>query len=165
MNKADIYINELNLLPHIEGGYYREVYRSDDIIKNSALPDRYTENRTFGTSIYFLLKNNDISKFHRLQSDEIWHFYDGCPIQIVMISPKGKLIEQTLGLDIINGQIPQLLIPKHHWFGAYLSDVSGFGFVGCTVVPGFEFQDFVLAKRERILSEFPDFKEIIIKLT
>ncbi len=165
MNTADFYIESLELLPHIEGGYFKEVYRNDDIIDNSALPDRYVGNRCLGTSIYFLLKNNDVSKLHRLQSDEIWHFYDGCPIHIVMISPRGKLIERTLGLDINNGQIPQLLIPKHHWFGAYLSDVDSFGFVGCTVIPGFEFQDFIMAKRERLLNEFPEYSEIINKLT
>ena len=165
MNKAEYYIESLELLPHIEGGYFKEVYRNDDIIDNSALPDRYVGNRCFGTSIYFLLKNNDVSKLHRLQSDEIWHFYDGCPVKIVMISPRGKLIEKVLGLDVANGQSPQVLCPKHHWFGAYLTDDSSFGFVGCNVFPGFEFQDFILAKRERLLQEYPDYSEIILKLT
>ncbi len=165
MNKADIYIKELELIPHIEGGFFKEIYRSDDVIKKSGLPDRYTDNRNFGTSIYYLLKNDDISKLHRLQSDEIWHFYDGCPVNIVMISPKGKLIEKSLGLDVVNGQIPQLLIPRYYWFGAYLSDVNRFGLVGCSVIPGFDFQDFILAKRERLLSEYPEFSDKIIKLT
>lgn len=157
---AEYYIEKLNLLVHPEGGYYAENYRSEESIEKSALPNRYPSARAFGTSIYFLLTPDSVSNFHRLSSDEIWHFHDGGAACIHMLSPEGKLVSKTIGKDLENGEQFQVVIPKHHWFAGEV--VKGdFILVGCTVSPGFEFEDFELADRSALVNEFPQHKGII----
>ncbi len=166
MNKqAQFYIDKLNLKLHPEGGYYKEVYRSSEIIEGGHLPDRYTKKRNFSTSIYFLLEGNQVSKFHRLKSDEIWHFYDGSPIKIFMIAPDGNLQEKVLGKNLESGELPQLVIERGNWFGAKVTAKKSFSLIGCTVSPGFDYNDFELAEREKLLREFPEYKKIINELT
>ncbi len=162
---ANEWIEQLDLKPHPEGGYYREVYRSSELIPAEALPERFNKSHVFGTSIYFLLHGKQISSLHRLKSDEIWHFYLGSPIRIVMLDENGILMEKLLGRDIATGQSLQVIIPNGWWFGAKVTDEKGYALVGCTVAPGFEFDDFELAKRADLLKLFPQHKEIINEFT
>lgn len=151
---AQYWIEKLQLQPHPEGGYFKEIYRSDETLPQSALPDRYNTKRTFATSIYFLLEKEQVSHFHRITSDEIWHFYDGCSLTIHQITEEGALKEFKLGLDYDNGESPQVMMEKNCWFAAEINDKSSFTLIGCTVAPGFEFSDFELAKRDELLETY-----------
>jgi hypothetical protein len=162
---ADYYINKLDLHGHIEGGFFSEIYRSDEKIPSDSLPDRFENSRCFSTSIYFLLKKGYPSRFHILKSDELWHFYDGASITIFLISPEGLLSEQKLGRDLEAGEKFQIVIPHGHWIGAKVTGNDDFGLIGCTVSPGFEFQDFILGTRDELIKQFPELKNIICELT
>ncbi len=164
-DEIDYWIQKLNLVPHPEGGYYREVYRSNEFIEREGLPLRFSKAHVFGTSIYFLLSGAQISALHRLKSDEIWHFYLGRPVKVSMILKDGTLAERLLGPDPENGQVFQVVIPHGCWFGARVLDHSGFALMGCTVAPGFDFEDFELADREEMMRQFPQHKKIIKELT
>ncbi len=166
MNRqAKYYIEKLNLIAHPEGGYFKEVYRSNEVIKAEHLPDRYTKERSFSTSIYFLLEGEQVSKFHKLKSDEIWHFYDGSPIQIFMISPKGTLQKRILGKNLDKNELPQLVIENGNWFGAKVLEKNSFTLIGCAVSPGFDFKDFELADKEKLIKKFPAHAKIVDELT
>lgn len=163
--KAKLYIKQLQLSPHPEGGYFREVYRSDETITHSNLPSRYSSSRGFSTSIYFLLEGSEVSKFHRLKSDEQWHFYDGSTLILYTIDKDGILNKTLIGNKIENGETFQVNIRHGTWFGAGLIDNTSFALIGCTVAPAFHFNDFELAKRKDFLKDFPMHKDLIIKLT
>ena len=161
--KAKEYINKLQLKQHPEGGYYREVYRSGEKILPTHLPKRYKTSRNFSTSIYFLLEGKQFSTFHLLQSDELWHFYDGSDLMIYIINPEGELITRKLGNS--DDTEFQIVIKKHCWFAVEVCNKKSFSLFGCTVSPGFEFEDFKLGKRELLLKKFPDYDELIKRLT
>jgi uncharacterized protein len=163
--KAKYYIDKLNLLPHPEGGYFKEIYRSGELINIEGLPKRYKSKRSFSTSIYFLIEGHQVSKFHRLKSDEVWHFYDGGSIKIHIIQKEGNLKEIILGKNLSRGEIFQFTIEKNNWFGAELIDKNSFALIGCSVSPGFDFSDFELAQRDILLQKYPQLKKEIIKLT
>jgi len=165
MNTADFYIEKLKLIPHPEGGYFREVYRSEESIYQEALPKRYSGNRSFSTSIYFLLKGEQISHLHKLKSDEAWHFYDGSSIRLIIINGDRKLSEIILGREIEKGELLQYIINKSQWFCAEVVDKKSFSLIGCTVSPGFDFSDFELGKRESLVKLFPECKGLIYKFT
>jgi predicted cupin superfamily sugar epimerase len=164
-NSAQYWIEKLKLSKHPEGGYFREVYRSDEFISKKHLPGRYSSFRSFSTSIYFLLKSDEFSAFHRLKSDEIWHFYDGSPLLLYVIDPKGKLTTIKTGPNPGNNEMLQVVIPKGFWFAAEVSVKDSFSLIGCTVSPGFDFEDFELAGREKLTAKFPQHKELIERLT
>ncbi len=164
-NKARKYIEKLQLKAHPEGGYYREVFRAGEIILADHLPKRYKSSRNFSTSIYFLLEGNQVSNFHRLKSDEQWHFYDGSGIVIYVIEEGGNLSKILLGRNIEKGESLQTVIKHNSWFGAELIDKTSFALIGCTVSPGFDFSDFELGKKAKLLNEYPDYEYTIIKLT
>lgn len=163
--EAQNWIDHLKLDKHPEGGYFREVYRSHEFINKKGLPNRYNSFRNFSTSIYFLLESSDISAFHRLKSDEIWHFYEGSSISIYFIIPSGKLGKMVLGRDINKGQAHQVLIPKGCWFAAKVDEPDSFTLNGCTVSPGFDFDDFEMGKRDELIKQFPKHSQIITELT
>lgn len=163
--KAKYYIDKLKLMQHPEGGYYREIYRSGEYINIESLPERYGNKRVFSTSIYFLLEGKQVSKFHRLKSDEVWHFYDGCPLKIYIINADKNINEITLGKDLSKGNIFQFTVEKNNWFGAELIEKNSFALIGCSVSPGFDFEDFELADRNILLENYPEFKNIIKRLT
>ncbi|MCA9405179.1 MAG: cupin domain-containing protein [Candidatus Omnitrophica bacterium] len=165
MNAAEFRISQLQLQPHPEGGYYREVYRAADRVSSAGLPERYKDERALGTSIYFLLKAGEVSKFHRLQSDEIWYFHAGSPVAIHLISPTGEYQKEIVGLEIAEGQSLQVIIPHGHWFAAEVGFNGSYGLVSCAVFPGFEFNDFELADRNALLKLFPHHQDLIIKFT
>ena len=165
MISADKLIQKLNLSPHPEGGYFRETYRSDESIPGRHMPRRYIGERSFSTSIYFLLKGKQFSAFHLLQSDEIWHFHLGSPLTIYCIATDGKRTDILLGHDIDEGQRPQAVIEKGTWFAAAVNDRSSYSLVGCTMAPGFDFADFTLGERKILIDSFPQHGKIIRELT
>lgn len=165
INDSSAIIDRLKLTSHPEGGFYREVYRSDEIFASDLLPDRYNEPHSISTSIYFLLQSNDFSAFHRIKSDETWHFYLGSAVTIYILSPDGKYREVILGNNLIDNQELQYTILRNSWFAAKVHNADSFALVGCTVSPGFEFSDFELADRQHLVSLFPDHEQLIFSLT
>jgi len=161
--KANYYIKKLQLIKHPEGGYFREVYRAAEMITIDA-PKKNLK-RNVSTSIYFLLEGSQISKFHRLKSDELWHFYDGSSVKVYVIDEKGKLTEIILGKKTEDGEVFQTVIKKNNWFAAELINKRFYTLIGCTVSPGFDFSDFELANREYLLEIFPTHKNLISKFT
>ncbi|WBL21245.1 cupin domain-containing protein [Zunongwangia sp. HRR-M8] len=165
MNTAEAIIEKLKLQPHPEGGYFKEVYRSDDVIKAEALPEAFKTERNYSTSIYFLLTSENFSAFHKINQEEIWHFYDGSPLLLYMISPSGELSEIKIGRDLDKDEKPQFVVPRNYWFAAKVIQPDHFSFVGCTVAPGFDFEDFTLAARNNLTREFPQHDKIIAEFT
>mgnify|MGYP006295252479 CR=1 FL=1 len=165
MHTATYWIDKLKLTKHPEGGYFKEVYRSNEIVSKKGLPQRYNSFRSFSTSIYFLLKSGEFSAFHRLKSDEIWHFYEGVPLWIFILFPNGKLATVTLGQDPAKQQQFQVAIPKGAWFAAKPAEKGAFSLMGCTVAPGFDFDDFELARQEVLVKRYPQHEKIIRQLT
>ena len=163
--KAKEYIDKLQLKVHPEGGYFSEVYRSEELIKVNHLSERYNSSRSFSTSIYFMLEGNQFSSFHRLKSDELWHFYDGTALTIIVINEKGLLDKIRLGNDLNKRETFQTVIKKNSWFAAELIDKNSFALIGCTVSPGFDFDDFELGNRNDLVKEFPQYKKVIVKFT
>lgn len=163
--EIDQLVTRLGLLPHPEGGFYRETYRAGECVAQAALPDRFTGDRSHGTAIYYLLGAGDRSKLHRIAADEIWHFYAGDPLLIVAIAPGGALSVTTLGRHFAAGQVPQHVVPAGHWFGAVPATGSAYALTGCTVAPGFDFADFELADRSALLAAFPQHGDWIKRLT
>jgi len=165
MNESARIIEQLQLLPHPEGGWYREVYRSDEILLPASLPDRYSTAHCFSTSIYFLLEKDDFSAFHRISSDETWHFYKGSPVIIYCLFSDGSFSQVILGNNLDEGQVLQYTITRNCWFAARNQDINSFSLVGCTVSPGFDFSDFELGQQQSLFSLFPHKKELISSLT
>ncbi len=162
---AKFYIEKLGLIAHPEGGYFKETYRSSIIIEQSALPEKFESERNIATQIYFLLESKNFSAFHKLKSDETWHFYDGNPVYVYLIFPDGKFEVEVLGNELTKGQKFQLTIPAETWFAAEIKTENGFCLIGCTVAPGFHYNDFEMAKRTELTTKFPQHKQIIEKLT
>lgn len=165
MKNSEYWVRELKLLPHPEGGYFKETYRSDTFISREHMPAGFKDHRNISTSIYYLLSGNQISKLHRIKSDEMWHFYDGSGLIIYSIDKKGKLTENRLGLDTEKSETPQVLIKAGDWFGAKVNKPDSYCLAGCTVSPGFHFDEFEMGDREELFKLFPDHKLIIEKLT
>ena len=152
-------IQQLQLKPHPEGGYYAETYRSAQIITNNK-----QENRNISTAIYYLLEDKNKSHFHRIQSDELWFFHQGEALEILLLQNK-MLKTITVGNSIEDGEIPQVTIAANTWFAVKIKNETGFSLVSCTVAPGFDFLDFELAKRDELVEQFPDQANIINKFT
>ncbi len=166
MLTADQIIALLNLTPHPkEGGYFRETYRSSETISEKTLPSRYRGMRSFATTIYYLLTPETFSAMHRLQSDEIFHFYLGDPVEMLQLSPDGTGKILMLGFDLLNGMRPQVMVPKGIWQGARILKKGKFALLGTTVSPGFEFADFETGRRDDLIKSHPQFRELIITLT
>ena len=164
MHDADFYTYHLNLQPHPEGGYYRETYKAKETIAASALPERFSGERSFSTAIYYLLKQGDFSAFHKIKSDECWHHYAGDTLLIHILHVNNKYECIKLGDAIDKDELLQFVVPANTWFAAELSPTSKFVLTGCTVAPGFDFADFELADKNELLQEFPQQFEIIERL-
>ena len=158
---TQFWIQHLNLKQHPEGGYFREVYKSDEFIQKKGLPDRYSSFRSFSTSIYFLLESKNFSAFHRIKSDETWHFYQGSPLSIYIILKNGKLITVNLGQNPDNKELFQFTIPKGSWFAATPILSKSYSLMGCTVAPGFDFDDFEMGKKSKLLLLYPQHSRLI----
>ncbi len=161
--KAKYYIDKLKLIPHPEGGYYKEIYRSGEYISIEGLPNRYKSKRVFSTSIYFLLEGKQISRFHRLKSDEVWHFYDGSPVALYILNNNIEKI--ILGKKIVDGNTFQYTIKKNNWFAAEVIKNNSFALIGCSVSPGFDFNDFELAENKYLKKKYPEYEKIINRFT
>ena len=164
MHPAEYWISHLKLLPHPEGGFYRETYRSSENIQLCGLPLRFASPRSFSTAIYFLLRSKDKSLFHRIKSDELWHFHYGSTLCIYVLR-QDKVEVFNLGTNVAEGDSLQVVIPANCWFGAQVISPTAYTLSSCTVAPGFDFKDFELADREKLLLEFPHHAEIIKELT
>ncbi len=162
---AEYWIENLELTPHPEGGYFRETYCSQEILKQESLPSRYSSDRAFVTAIYFLLKSDQVSKFHRLKSDEMWFYHAGSSLTLYLINTDGKLQHVQLGTDIDKGEQPQVLIKHGVWFGAKVNQEHSYTLISCTVAPGFDFEDFELATQRQLIADYPQHREIIELLT
>jgi predicted cupin superfamily sugar epimerase len=149
-------IETLGLLPHPEGGFYKETYRSELTLEG--------KERQLLTSIYFLLTSENISKFHRIKSDELWYFHAGSPLIVHTLGERGHQ-QHHLGLDLSKGQQPFLWIPKDTIFGSTVLENNGFSLVSCAVAPGFDFRDFELFERSELLVASPEHKEIVERLS
>lgn len=152
----------LQLLPHPEGGYYKETYRSGEQIPRSGLPERFSADRSFSTAIYFLLEKENFSAFHRIQSDECWHFYAGDALLVHVIHPDGSYRCIRLGHHPDRGELFQAVVPAGSWFASETAPGGEFSLVGCTVAPGFDFADFELADADQLSGLYPD-KEVLIR--
>jgi len=163
MQDAKYWIEQLELQKHSEGGWYNEIYRSEDSIQEESLSADFQGARNCSTSIYYLLEGNDFSSFHRIKSDEIWHFYTGTSSVEIYWIDNGLLRIEKLGTDFEKGEHFQVVAPKNKWFAARLINPKGYALVGCTVSPGFHFEDFELADTS-LLEEYPHLKEDIKEL-
>jgi uncharacterized protein len=161
---ADYWKKKLNLIHHVEGGWYSEVYKSALTIAGSHLPPQFTGDRTTCTHIYFMLEKEEFSAFHRIKSDELWHFYSGDAIVIYELKNDGSLIKHYLGRDLDKGQSLFCVIKAGNWFASEVMENSNYGLVGCTVSPGFDFADFELAKKKQLSEKFPAHKELVTRL-
>lgn len=165
MHTIDDLIRILELEPHPEGGFYKQTYRSTGSISQEALPKSYSGSRNFSTCIYFLLTSGNFSAFHRIHQDEIWHFYEGSTLSLHTISPEGNHKRHLVGNNLLAGEHPQVVVPGGHWFAAEITNRDAYALVGCTVAPGFDFQDFELAERDQLAARFPAHRGLILRLT
>lgn len=159
---ADEIIAKLRLIPHPEGGFYAEMFRSRDRV---TLPGG--RDRSAYTAIYYLLPAGSFSALHRVSADEIWHHYAGSALELVTISPDGTSRSLKLGADLAAGQLPQAVVPAGVWQGArpLEDEYCQYSLVGCTVAPGFEFEDFEMPDRAPLLRLFPQHAELIARFT
>jgi hypothetical protein len=158
---AQHWIDHLKLSPHPEGGYFRATYKAELTITQSALPSTFGGNRAASTAIYFLLEGKDFSAFHRIAADEVWHFYAGNSLVVFVIDAEGNMSELHLGPDADF----QAVVKAGCWFASRLKEPPGFALVGCTVAPGFEFEDFELATRAELVRVYPSHRKLIEELT
>jgi predicted cupin superfamily sugar epimerase len=158
-------IDQLELKPHPEGGFFRETYRSEGRISADQLRDEFKGAHNYSTCIYFLLTSGNFSAFHRIKQDEIWHFYSGSPIHLHSISKDGVYHKVRIGNRLEKGEVPQYVVPSGNWFAAEVSDSNAYALVGCTVSPGFSFDDFEMKPRKELIALFPNHRAIITRLT
>jgi len=162
---AQYWIDRLSLSPHPEGGYFRVTYQSSLTIVQDALPSVFHGNRSASTAIYFLLAEKDFSAFHRIASDELWHFYAGSALIVYVVDPEGNCSELHLGDGFEAGEVFQAVVKAGCWFASRLKNPGGFALVGCTVAPGFDFADFEMAKRSELIGIYPEHRALIEELT
>lgn len=160
MKTPDYWIKFLDLEPHPEGGYFKETYRSVENVIN-----RNGQQRSASTGIYFLITSENFSAFHKIESDEMWHHYEGDALFVYVIHSDGNLEIIRIGKNAEKGEKLQAVVPAGSWFASRVNTPNSYALVGCTVSPGFDFQDFVLAKREELINEFSQHKNIITELT
>ncbi|WP_324282412.1 cupin domain-containing protein [Cyanobacterium aponinum UTEX 3221] len=162
---AQYWIDKLDLQKHPEGGYYRENYRCLDMVNNDNFLSKYNGARNASTAIYYLLLNDEFSAFHLLKSDEIFHFYSGSSLDVHIINSQGDYQLIKLGNNPEENEVLQLVIPQNSWFAAAVSQPNSYSLIGCTVAPGFDFNDFTLGKKEDLLKIFPQHQTIIERFT
>lgn len=167
MTTAEEMIRKLDLKPlPEEGGYYRETYKSS----GPALPANLfgidsASSRHLSTAIYYLVTPESFSALHRVKSDEMFHFYSGDPVEMIQIDDFGNLTNFTLGSDVMNNQTPQVVVPKGKWQALRLKAGGRWALMGTTVAPGFEFEDFELGDRARLVKAYPKLKTYITSYT
>ena len=153
-------IDALRLTPHPEGGFFRETFRAKFSVQAPLSPIT----RAASTAIYFLLRAGDFSAFHSVQSDEVWHHYLGATLELHTIDAFGQHQRVELGSNLLNGERPQWVVPANTWQGARIIG-EGFGLFGCTVAPGFDFDDFRMPDRAELVGLFPELTDLIESFT
>lgn len=164
---ADDVKKMLGLVPHPrEGGFYVRTYESSERISASAFADtRYRSARHTSTAIYYLLEPDTFSEIHRLRSDELFHFYAGDPVEMLQLHPEGRGEIVRIGNRLDLGERPQVLAPRNVWQGSHLVSGGRWALLGCTVSPGFEFEDYETESRAELCAQWPVFTELIHSLT
>ncbi|MCC5834678.1 MAG: cupin domain-containing protein [Opitutales bacterium] len=158
--------SRLGLARHPEGGWFRRVYASRQVLPQAVLSPEFKGPRPQASAIYYLLEGEEVSHFHRIASDEIWHHYDGAELSVVELTPEGVLTVHRLGKNPEQGAVPFCVIPAGHWFGALLPSAGkSHALVGCTVIPGFDFAEHEMGNRQDLLEEYPEHHEWILRLT
>lgn len=158
MDRVKELVENLKLEVHPEGGYFTETYRSDWMVENYD-----GQLRSASTGIYFLITKGNFSAFHRIRSDEMWHFYEGSPL-VVHILHEGQYRQLEIGPVGKSKSGPQAYVPKGAWFASEVQEGGDYSLVGCTVAPGFDFADFELAKVDELLTDYPAHSDLIRKL-
>ncbi len=149
----------------IEGGYFRRTYRAEETIAQAALPDRYPHPKSFGSAIYYLLDAAQFSALHRLLTDEVYHFYLGDPVEMLLLYPDGSSEVITLGPDLEAGGKIQFVVPRGTWQGARLRAGGRFALLGATLAPAWDESDFELGRRDELIQQYTDRTELIQALT
>jgi predicted cupin superfamily sugar epimerase len=173
IKSASYWKEKLALTSHVEGGAFKEMYRSAVTLPSAGISHLgHRGDRAVCTGIYFLLEYGEFSAFHRIVSDEMWHFYDGYALCVYEIKPSGELITHLLGKDVDAGEKLQVVISGYSWFASRVERRQSephqnelFALCGCTVSPGFDFEDFELAARDTLVDEYPQHKQLIEELT
>jgi predicted cupin superfamily sugar epimerase len=164
MTPAEQLIAALGLRPlPLEGGWYRETYRSALDLPAAALAPRYAAGKSAGTAIYYLLTPDTFSALHRLPTDEVFHFYLGDPVEMLQLGPEGGRLF-TLGPDVLGGQCVQAVVPAGTWQGSRLRPGGAFALMGTTMAPGFDFADYEPGDRARLAAEYPGWREWVERL-
>jgi predicted cupin superfamily sugar epimerase len=159
-------IDALALQPHpVEGGYFRETYRSVHRVPAGALPPGYTAERSVGTAIYYLITADNFSALHRLPTEEVFHFYLGSPVQMLQLFPDGTGRVVTLGSDVLAGQQPQVVVPAGVWQGSFIVPGGEFALLGATMAPGFDYADYEAGDRDQLAAAYPAYADLIRRLT
>jgi predicted cupin superfamily sugar epimerase len=166
MLSAQQIIDRLRLVPlAIEGGYFRETYRSTLTLPADALPATYGAGRHVSTAIYYLLTPDTFSAIHCVKSDEVFHFYAGDAVEMVQLWPDGTGKRLILGNDLAAGHEPQVIVPAGVWQGCRLANGGSWALMGCTVAPGFEYADYQAGDREELTADYQQFAALIASLT
>jgi predicted cupin superfamily sugar epimerase len=161
-------IDSLGLEPlPVEGGLFRQTLLSPEKIPHSALPDRYSADKPFKTVIYFMLTSeaDSFSALHKLPTDELYHFYLGDSVELLLLHPGGRSERVILGQDILDGQHVQFNVPRDAWMGSHLLPGGDFALMGTTMAPGFTPEDFVGGERDQLIEQYPDQADLIRQLT
>lgn len=158
-------IERLNLLPHPEGGYYRRNWQSVLQAETQDANGKILHAlRSIGSSILFLLPSQQVSMWHRVACDEMWHYYHGSSLCLHLLSAASGYSRHVLGLDLEHDELPQFIIPRGTWFCGEVMEEDSFSFCGCTLWPSFSFADFDFAQQDELLAEFPDHKDLINRI-
>lgn len=163
MRTKEYWVEKLQLEDHPEGGFFKETYRSEMRLAESG--NDFPSSRHAATGIYFLLCEDNFSAFHKIRSDEMWHFYTGEAIVVHVLHTNGSYEQIHLGDRIEEGEVFQAVVPANAWFASEMKNKKGYALVGCTVAPGFDFQDFELAKEAELTAAYPEHKRLIDRLT
>jgi hypothetical protein len=164
---ADDVKKVFGLIPHPrEGGFFIRTYESGELLPAEAFSDsRYSGRRHTGTAIYYLLEPGTFSEMHRLKSDEIFHFYAGDPVEMLQLMADGTGSVVRIGNRLDEGESPQIVVRRGVWQGSHLLPGGKWALLGCTVNPGFEFEDYETATREYLCAGWPAYGDLLTKLT
>lgn len=155
---------ELKPLPQ-EGGYFRETYKSTDSLLAGYFGLSSKSHRRISTAIYYLITPDSFSALHRLTSDEIFHFYAGDAVDMFTIDNDGNSQIVTIGNQVLSGETPQVIVPRGVWQGLKIKEGGKWALMGTTVAPGFDYEDFELSERTKLISLYPEHAEAIIQYT
>lgn len=163
---TEFIIEHLMLRPlEIEGGYFRETYRSPLVIPGASVGAEFKDDRSVCTAIYYLLTPSTFSELHRLPGDEIFHFYLGDPVEMLQLHPDGSATTVRLGNNLRADEVPQTVVPGGVWQGARLVSGGNLALLGCTVAPGFDYADYTSGRREELIARYPDQAALVERLT